>query len=129
MDQLITGVAHPIVTFHRMLGRIFMEMIVQTVAPFIRMLPFQQREHGNALHVRRHLNAGKIKKRRCIVDILHHLSNVTLGLIPLGKHHDKRRAHGFFIHEPFVKPSVLSHVKALIGSIYNKGIVEQTIIA
>ena len=59
---------------------------------------------------------------------MHQLSDIALGFIPLGKHHHKRRAHRFFIHKSLIKPSMLTHIKSLVGSINYKCVFKQSFI-
>ena len=71
-----------------------------------------------------HRSSGKFEEGRGIVDVLHHFRDLSPAVKAFRQAHDKRSTHGLFVHETFVKPTMLTHVEALIGSINYQCIVQ-----
>ena len=113
-------------TFHHVLGRIFIEMIVQSFPPVRRFLAFQQRYQGNALDIFRHFHSGKFKEGRCVVNVLHHFIDIPFSPEVFRQTHNQRGTHGLFVHEALVEPTVLAHIEALIRSINHERIIIQS---
>ena len=109
-----------------MFCRIFIEMIVQRLAPVCRFLAFQQRQQRYSLNIFRNRSTSQIQESRSIVDVLYQLRNISPSLEIFRQMHDQWCMHGFFIHEPFVEPSVFAHIESLVRSINDQRIVHQT---
>ena len=96
-------------------------MIIKRVTPIARCFALQQRQQRAALDVARHFNTRQLEKSGSIVDVLHH---ITVHAMLATRHIDEqRRAERLFVHEPLVKPTMLAHVKPLIGRVDDERVV------
>ena len=73
MHERITLRTNTIVTANRVLGRVFVVVIVKRLTPVGRLLTLKEWEERTALNVRRHLCTSYIEEGWGIVDILYHL--------------------------------------------------------
>ena len=127
MNKFITVCTNSILTFHRMLCRIFIIMIIGTFSPVVRKLTsiIQNGTKRTSLHIFWYLHTGIIKESRCKVYV--HTQSFTLTSCSNGAWITYKQRHTcFFIHETLVEPSVLSKEKSLVGGIYYYSIVKFT---
>ena len=90
MYELVALTTHTIVTTHTVFSREFVEVVVDTLAPVLRMLSFEQRHERYPLDVSWDGSTSKFQEGGCIVDVLHHFVDVTTCLKPLRKMHEER---------------------------------------
>ena len=101
-------------------------MVIKRLPPIARFLTFQQRKHRFALNVIRDIYPRCFENCWRIVDILHHLLDVSL--LTTWEIDHQWSAKRFFIHEPFVKPPMLAHVEPLVAGIYYHCVIEYSMI-
>ena len=70
-------------------------------------------------------DTGQFKERRRIVYVLNHFGNISFSVESFRQTHNQWSTHGLFIHKAFVKPTVLTHVEPLVGSIDHQCIIQQ----
>ena len=127
MDELVSVGADAVVAFHHVLGRVFIEMVVEGIAPCVRVFSFEEGNKRYALYVIRNFRSGEFEEGRGVVYVLHQLRNVTrLSVIcpvcfqsvfsheAVRESHYERGSHGLLVHEPLVEPAVFSHVESLV---------------
>ena len=114
MYQFISFRTNSIMTFYHMLGRIFIEVIIQRFPPIFRMFSFQQRQQRYSLNIIRYRRTCQFKESRRIIDILNHLGDVAFTIETFRQTHNQRGTHRFFIHKAFIEPAMFTHIKSLI---------------
>ena len=126
MNQFEVLCTDSVVTFYRVLCRILIIMVVSSFAPVCRSLTFifQNWFQRRALDIRWNFYSGKVEESGSKVHI--HTDSIAgaSGFDCFWKANDKRHALTFFIHETFVKPTVLAKEEALVGSIDDDGIIQ-----
>ena len=125
MNQLVTFSTYTEVTAYHVFSRIFIEVIVQGLAPFRCLFTLQQRQEGFALHFFRFLDTCQVEDSRTVVDVLYEFGYITL--LATRQTNEQRSAEGFFVHESLVEPTVFTHVETLVGSIDNHGIFQHAL--
>ena len=123
MNQFVAVVTNAVMTLHHMFCRIFIEVVIQCLAPVSGMFSFQQRQQWNSVHIFGNFHACQFQEGRSVVNVLYHFCNISFGTQSFGKMHNQRSMHRLFIHEPFVKPSVFAHIETLVGSINHQCII------
>ena len=126
VDELVSVVAHTVVTAHVVLGRVVVVMVVDVFSPAF-VVAVEEVEERAPRHVGGLLHAGGVEHGGREVDVLHEPLLHRARLDGLGVTHDEGCAEALLIHEPLVKPSVLAHVEALVGAIDEDGVVEQAV--
>ena len=76
------------------------------------------------MHIFRQTDTCKVEDGRTIVYVLYQFRNVAACIQPFGQVHNKRRVHGFFVHETLVEPTVFAHIKTLVRGINHQCIVQ-----
>lgn len=59
-----------------------------------------------------------------VAAVLYHFGDIPSTVEAFRQAHDKRCAHGFFIHKAFVEPAMFTHIEALVGSVDNECIIQ-----
>ena len=125
VDELVALVAYAIVTLHRVLGWILVEVVVEGIAP-VGALAFEQRQERLAMHLLGHLYTCKVEEGGAVVNVLHELGYITL--LATGETNEEGCAERLFVHEALVEPSVLAHIEALVRGVYNHRVLQQTLL-
>ena len=126
MDEFVALSTDSIMTLHHVFCWVFIEMIIDGIAPFLgSLLLAQQREQTLALQVLGNRRTSQIKERRGIINVLDHLVHHTPPFQPLWQTHEERSVETFLVHEALVEPSMLAHIKTLVAGVDEERFVEQ----
>ena len=72
-----------------MLGGILVVVIVETLAPVLRVLAFEERHERNALNVGGYGSTGEFEEGGSVVDVLHHLIDFSASGQAFGQVHEE----------------------------------------
>ena len=109
-----------------MFARIFVEVIVKRTSPVARLFTFQQWKQRFTLYIIGDVHSGQLEEGGGIVDVLHQL--IHFSLFTARQTHEQRCAERFFIHEPFVEPTMFAHIEPLVGGVDNQRIFKQVVL-
>ena len=126
VDEFITAVAHAVVAFHSVLGGIFVEVVVESIAPLHILVAAKQWHHRHALYVARDGCSCQFEEGGSIIDVLHHFGDVAAAVEALGQTHHQWGVERFLIHKPLVEPAMFAYVEALVGGIHHESIVDES---
>ena len=110
-------------TLDGVLVGVFIIVVVYTIAVRLPFLTLENRQERTAVDIGWNLDSGKFKERRCIVDILYHSRRVPLHTT--GQTYQERCTERFLVHPALVEPTVLTHIKALVGGVDDKRVVHK----
>ena len=77
VDECVTICTYSVMALHGMLCREFVEMIVKRIAPILGLLTAKEGKHAHTVHIFRNGYATEVEEGGSIVNVLHHLRNVT----------------------------------------------------
>ena len=90
-------------------------VIIKTLSPILGRIAFEDGDEADALHVRGHISAGDLQKRRAEIQVRYEIVVFRIWFDHARPAHQQRRLEAFLVHPTLVIPAVLTEVPALIG--------------